>query len=229
KYAHLLYGTKFTVYTDHKPLEHFLKQKSLSARQRRWLDQLSYFDFDISYVQGTANIIADALSRIYSDEPKGVIRAASEFVTDPDDPLKETAISDFLRQRTAKSRPLYTGDAIQTELEVFAVTRGQKATADKAVAEGRMEGTPAKRQNSKSASIPKPLARPDSNIEDEEIDDLPVESEEELILDGESERSDDEGMVVVQRPKEPNETMNPIQEQAQQPENPSNISTFPLR
>ncbi|GJW60147.1 putative reverse transcriptase domain-containing protein [Tanacetum coccineum] len=41
---HYLYGTKCTVFTDHKILQHILDQKELNMRQRRWLELLSDYD-----------------------------------------------------------------------------------------------------------------------------------------------------------------------------------------
>ncbi|GJW94355.1 putative reverse transcriptase domain-containing protein [Tanacetum coccineum] len=60
---HYLYGTKCTVFTDHKSLQHILDQKELNMRQRRWFKLLSDYDCDICYHPGKANIVADALSR----------------------------------------------------------------------------------------------------------------------------------------------------------------------
>nr|GFC39408.1 retrovirus-related Pol polyprotein from transposon 17.6 [Tanacetum cinerariifolium] len=40
-WRHYLYGTKCTMFTDHKSLEHILDQKELNMRQRRWLELLS--------------------------------------------------------------------------------------------------------------------------------------------------------------------------------------------
>ncbi|GKE47457.1 putative reverse transcriptase domain-containing protein, partial [Tanacetum coccineum] len=61
-WRHYLYGTKCTVFTDHKSLQHILDQKELNMRQRRWLELLSDYDCNIRYHQGKANIVADALS-----------------------------------------------------------------------------------------------------------------------------------------------------------------------
>ena len=85
RFRGVLHGTKFTVRTDHRALTHFMKQKNLSARQHRWIDILSEFDFEIEYIPGETNGFADALSRIYSDEAPGVIRASSELVEDKDE------------------------------------------------------------------------------------------------------------------------------------------------
>ncbi|GJW86082.1 putative reverse transcriptase domain-containing protein [Tanacetum coccineum] len=62
-WRHYLYGTKCTVFTDHKSLQHILDQKELNMRQCRWLELLSDYDCDIRYHLGKANVVADALSR----------------------------------------------------------------------------------------------------------------------------------------------------------------------
>nr|GFC70942.1 putative reverse transcriptase domain-containing protein [Tanacetum cinerariifolium] len=62
-WRHYLYGTKCTVFTDHKSLQHILDQKELNMRQHRWLELLSDYDFDIHYHPWKANVVADALSR----------------------------------------------------------------------------------------------------------------------------------------------------------------------
>ncbi|GJY17992.1 putative reverse transcriptase domain-containing protein [Tanacetum coccineum] len=68
-WRHYLYGTKCTVFTDHKSLQHILDQKELNMRQRRWLELLSDYDCDIRYHPGKANVVADALSRKERIEP----------------------------------------------------------------------------------------------------------------------------------------------------------------
>nr|GEV64359.1 retrovirus-related Pol polyprotein from transposon 17.6 [Tanacetum cinerariifolium] len=46
-----LYGTKCTVFTDHKSLQHILVQNELNMGQRRWLELLGDYDCDIHYQQ----------------------------------------------------------------------------------------------------------------------------------------------------------------------------------
>nr|GFC64894.1 putative reverse transcriptase domain-containing protein [Tanacetum cinerariifolium] len=60
---HYLYGTRCTVFIDHKRLQHILDQKCLNMRQRCWLELLSDYDCDIRYHTGKANVVVDALSR----------------------------------------------------------------------------------------------------------------------------------------------------------------------
>nr|GFA30985.1 reverse transcriptase domain-containing protein [Tanacetum cinerariifolium] len=68
-WRHYLYGTKCTVFTDHKSLQHILDQKEPNMRQRRWLELLSGYDCDIRYHPGKANVVADTLSRKERIEP----------------------------------------------------------------------------------------------------------------------------------------------------------------
>ncbi|GKB34367.1 putative reverse transcriptase domain-containing protein [Tanacetum coccineum] len=92
-WRHYLYGTKCTVFIDHKSLQHILDQKELNMRQRRWLELLSDYDCEIRYHPGKANVVADALSRkeqikplrvrslvmtISLDLPKQILNAQTE-------------------------------------------------------------------------------------------------------------------------------------------------------
>ncbi|GJY26059.1 putative reverse transcriptase domain-containing protein [Tanacetum coccineum] len=62
-WRHYLYGTKCTVFTDHKSLQHILDQKELNMWQCRWLGLLSDYDCEICYHLGKANVVVDALSQ----------------------------------------------------------------------------------------------------------------------------------------------------------------------
>nr|GEY09915.1 putative reverse transcriptase domain-containing protein [Tanacetum cinerariifolium] len=62
-WRHYLYDTKCIVFTDHKSLQHILDQKELNMSQRHWLESPAYYDCDIHYHLGKANVVADALSQ----------------------------------------------------------------------------------------------------------------------------------------------------------------------
>ncbi|GKC52832.1 putative reverse transcriptase domain-containing protein, partial [Tanacetum coccineum] len=68
-WRHYLYGTKCTVFTDHKSLQHILDQKELNIRQHRWLELLIDYDYEIRYHPRKANVVADALSQKEQIEP----------------------------------------------------------------------------------------------------------------------------------------------------------------
>ncbi|GKD31979.1 putative reverse transcriptase domain-containing protein, partial [Tanacetum coccineum] len=72
-WRHYLYGTKCTVFTDHKSLQHILNQKELNMRQRRWLKLLSDYDCEIRYHPGKANVVADALKNIKNEDVGGML------------------------------------------------------------------------------------------------------------------------------------------------------------
>ncbi|THH28476.1 hypothetical protein EUX98_g5724 [Antrodiella citrinella] len=111
RHRDILLGCPFTWVTDHKGLTHFLAQRNLSGRQARWLEKISEFNFRVEYVPGVENVLADALSRMYSNDRAGTVRAASEYVQFDDD--------EHLPQQLASIRisaPVYVG------LEAMAIT-----------------------------------------------------------------------------------------------------------
>ena len=65
-FRHFIEGRTFTVYTDHKPLTYSLSSTSdrYTPQQIRHLDYISQFTTNIVHVNGWANPVADALSRM---------------------------------------------------------------------------------------------------------------------------------------------------------------------
>ena len=63
EWRHYLHGEPFHVFTDHRSLTHLFTQPYQSKRQLRWMEFLSEFKFDITYIKGEQNVVADALSR----------------------------------------------------------------------------------------------------------------------------------------------------------------------
>lgn len=59
-----LYGRKFTVFTDHRPLEWLMSKAEPAGRLARWALKLQEFDIVIGYRPGKSHQNADTLSRI---------------------------------------------------------------------------------------------------------------------------------------------------------------------
>lgn len=68
----LLSVKNFTVLSDHKNLEYFMKKQYLTERQMRWALELSRFQFRIVHQPGVKAVVPDALSRRDQDLPKGL-------------------------------------------------------------------------------------------------------------------------------------------------------------
>ena len=79
-WRHYLSGRKFTLLTDHNSLKHFKTQPLLSGRQSRWKDVIANFDFDIEYIQGEKNVVADGLSRRSDHAPSSSLLPTSSSV-----------------------------------------------------------------------------------------------------------------------------------------------------
>jgi hypothetical protein len=62
-WMHYLLDNLVHIYTNHKSLKYFFIQPGLNMRQRRWLELIKYYEFEVHYHPGKANVVADALSR----------------------------------------------------------------------------------------------------------------------------------------------------------------------
>lgn len=68
-----LYGAKFTVYTDHRPLRGLFTKALNSTKVQRWGVLLAEYGAKIEYRQGKHNIRADMLSRIKPVEEVAIL------------------------------------------------------------------------------------------------------------------------------------------------------------
>jgi cleavage and polyadenylation specificity factor subunit 1 len=62
-FKHMLIGAKFTLYTDHSSLRYWLKTQPVNERHARWLVKIQDMDFEVLYVKGEENVLADLMSR----------------------------------------------------------------------------------------------------------------------------------------------------------------------
>jgi len=81
KWEDKLLSRKLIVVTDHKALEFFKMQKCLNSRQMQWMEFLVRFDYEITYVKGESNLVADALSRYYESNNWDEKYEASQYVS----------------------------------------------------------------------------------------------------------------------------------------------------
>jgi hypothetical protein len=63
KFMQYLVGARFVVRSDHNSLKCFLEHKDLNERQHKWVRKIQAYDFDIEFVKGKNNVVANALSR----------------------------------------------------------------------------------------------------------------------------------------------------------------------
>lgn len=111
-----LFGRKFKIVTDHRPLQWVMNIKEPNSRLTRWRLRLSEYDFSVVYKQGKNNTNADALSRIeiYNEETSSIAVNTSEkpptisnsrtatVHTDAENPILEVPISDDPLNRFSK-------------------------------------------------------------------------------------------------------------------------------
>ena len=71
---------KFTVRTNHKAITFFKHCYPTTDRLRRWELFMQQFDFDIEYIKGTENYLADHLSRFIG--PHSNVRNRNVFGMD---------------------------------------------------------------------------------------------------------------------------------------------------
>jgi hypothetical protein len=103
---YLLMGRKFTIRSDHKALM-FNERVSASNKIERWKVSLSEYDINWEFIEGSKNVVADAMSR----------------VIDPFDPTKASFGEDNDEEPFAvlllhESRTSNVGEQIEDDLEV---------------------------------------------------------------------------------------------------------------
>lgn len=88
-----LFGRKFKVFSDHKPLQWIMNLKEGNSRLTRWRLRLSEYDFTVVYKKGKNNCNADALSRIeiHNEETKTLIQEIDELNSLIGNPTERTS------------------------------------------------------------------------------------------------------------------------------------------
>jgi transposase InsO family protein len=63
KFRYYLHGRRFLLRTDHKALEWLATARFANSKLERWAMHLQAYDFEVEYIQGSTNTVADYLSR----------------------------------------------------------------------------------------------------------------------------------------------------------------------
>ena len=149
RHVDILQGVQFRWLTDHKGLIYLLNQKNLSGRQARWLEKMSTFTFEVTYIPGSENVVADALSRIYSNDSSGTIRARCEFTY-------HDVVDDDTTQVEHEGETLPVLAGIEARIATRRGTRNRRPS-QKAVMASESAMTPAPARPVKSRSVRKVL------------------------------------------------------------------------
>ena len=85
RFHHYLYGRKFTILSDHQPLQYLFDESRCvptlaSARIQRWALMLSAYDYHIAYKPGSMNANADGLSRLPLPDSPSAVPVPGELV-----------------------------------------------------------------------------------------------------------------------------------------------------
>jgi hypothetical protein len=112
-WRHYLMGKIFELRTDHCGLKYLFGQPSLNARQSRWLEFLSEYDFDIKHIKGKENKVVDALNRRVHEMHATTISMYQTYLRDI---IIEAAKSD---QRYEELREKLQQGILQQKLEEY--------------------------------------------------------------------------------------------------------------
>jgi hypothetical protein len=75
-----LMGLKFTIIMDHQALTFFNETATKSQRRMHWWEYLSRFSFEIKYLKGEDNKVADGLSHYFASDTPEDIHSRAAFV-----------------------------------------------------------------------------------------------------------------------------------------------------
>jgi hypothetical protein len=64
KWRHYLIPKEFVLYSDNQALQFITRQDKLNQRHAKWVEFMQNFTFVIKHISGSANKVADALSRM---------------------------------------------------------------------------------------------------------------------------------------------------------------------
>jgi hypothetical protein len=115
-----LFGRKFVIVTDHKPLQWLFNLKEPNSRLVRWRLKLEEFDYKIIYKKGKQNTNADALSRteinaIENDDTSSVIANVGDTTQMIDEYLKNEHLTPVSENPSYMDSPIPPPDHLRND------------------------------------------------------------------------------------------------------------------
>lgn len=101
KFREWLWGSHFTLYTDHMSLIYLFDNSNENLMFSNWADQILDYHFSVIHCPGIKNILPDYLSRIYGDSNQVKVLMTSTTPKNPNLELKT-----FIQERFDKVEPL---------------------------------------------------------------------------------------------------------------------------
>lgn len=117
-----LYGRKFTVRTDHKPLVWLHSLKEPNMKLQRWKIMLNEYDFNVEYLRGKENIVADGLSRLHvnsisNDDDEVSLKEIFNNEVGGESSNNDDGIASTSRPREQNDEVLSTGATVHSAAE----------------------------------------------------------------------------------------------------------------
>lgn len=120
EWRHYLYGSQFTLKTDHHNLKWLLSQPHLSARQMHWLQYFQDFGgvIPIEHIAGKLNGVADGLSRRPDHKPEtiAVLHVSECRVEDLSQEIIQATKDDPVTRRIVQHPERYPKFSVRREL-----------------------------------------------------------------------------------------------------------------
>lgn len=120
-----LFGTKFLVKSDHRPLVYLFSMKNPTSKLTRMRLDLEEFCFEIEYIKGKENVGADALSRININNLKNIhknthqVLAVTRSMTRKTEPEIENTQTNMLPKRKVYEVLNKTGNLLKLPTLMF--------------------------------------------------------------------------------------------------------------
>ena len=121
-----IYGRKFMIETDHKPLTWLYSLKTPNARLIRWRLRLEEYKYIIKYKKGSQNYVADVLSRTEINANKTIEEDSLSMIPQtPDDApvtpeeMDEILDDDMATVHTADENPAFSLPITDKNIHAF--------------------------------------------------------------------------------------------------------------